>query len=108
MADSYNTDWSGVPHSNERAGPVAFRHVEKKPVIQVQRASIRNAIIENAYFELVEYGTARKMENGKHKVEVKCLWYGCKPATTWMHITVDGPYTVLGEYTGQVVHNISG
>lgn len=104
--EPYNTDWTGIPSNDELAEPTSRRSVSNATVIHVSRASIRDAVVEDAYFELSTEKGAYGSYAAKQRVEVKCLWYGRKPPTTWMHITLLGPHIEQNDYTGEVVWDI--
>lgn len=103
MQEPFNTDWTGVPNRDELAEPVTHRVVSNATVIHVTHASIRNAEVQNVTFELASDGEAYGTYAGSPRAEVKCLWYGRRPSTTWMHITLLGPHTEERNYTGEVV-----
>lgn len=105
-AETFNTDWNDVPMTDGNAAPIAVRNVSVATVIHIAKASIRDAIIEDAHFELTDPLTAYGTYAGKQRAEVKCLWYGRKPPTSWMHITLLGPHTELRDYSGEVVADI--
>ena len=44
--------------------------------------------------------------DGKTRVEVKVYWFERKPKTTWAHITLNGEWELLRNYSGNVVDNI--
>lgn len=103
MATAYNTDWSGIPMTDASAEPVCLQAVSDAVVIHITRASIRDAIVENVTFELANLKNAYGSYAGKPRAEVRCLWYGRKPPTSWMHLTLLGPHTEERNYTGEVV-----
>lgn len=104
--EAYITDWKGVPSEDGLAEPTARRSVSNATVIHVSRASIRASVVEDVYFELAPVKKPYGSYAGKPRAEVKCLWYGRKPLTTWMHITLLGPHTEHRDFTGEVVWDI--
>jgi hypothetical protein len=106
MGEIYRTDWKGVPHTNRHAIPVEFEYVRNTDVIYVEKAAIRDAVVEKAHFEIANTATVGDHFHGKPSVEVRCLWYGCKPTTTWMHLTLLGKWKVIPRYSGKVIRNI--
>ena len=100
------TDWENVPVTDAKAHIVASESVKGSAAIHVTKASIRNAEIENCCFELASPVSVPKMRWGANRIEVKCLWYGRKPPTSWMHIAVLGDYEIIENYSGEVVRDI--
>ena len=99
------TDWNNIPKTDELARPILFRPVTNVLVIEVTEAFIRGAHLKNCVFELDEKNPYRTY-SGKQKALVKCFWFGKKPKTTWMNLTLIGPYKELSGFTGKVVENI--
>lgn len=107
MQDEPNTQWDdSVPDTSRAAKPTAWRAVTDCVVIHVTKATIRSTQIEDAWFELHESDKAFGTYAGRPRAEVKCLWFGRKPPTSWMHITLLGPHEVVRDYTGEVVADI--
>ena len=102
----YNTDWTGIPHTDKNAHPIEHEQVKKARAIYVTKASIRSAIVEKRYFEIADVAEPYSTFNSKQRVEVRCLWYKRKPKVTWMHLTLVGEHREEPEYTGNVVRNI--
>ena len=107
MQDDIQTNWDHIPMTCEDAKPVAWRSVTDSVVIHVTKATIRNATIEDAWFELHEPEKALGSYAGHTRAEVKCLWFGRKPPTTWMHITLLGPHEEVRNYSGDVIADIA-
>ena len=94
----FRTDWADVPHTNEHARPLAFERVEGARTVFVERASYRDALLENVSFELAPEQKDLPEHAGSTtakalRVKVLCLWYGRFPPAE-QHITV----TVHGKY----------
>lgn len=106
MEEAYRTDWTDVRHTNKHATPVEFDDVQNMEVVFVEEVSIRDAIVRSAYFEIADATTVGAPFHGKPSVEVQCLWYGCKPRTTWMHLTLLGRWEVIPNFSGKVGRNI--
>ena len=102
-----NIDWTGIVHTCRSAVPTSRRQVKNALVLEVSSASIRNAEIRG-FFELsdvpVPFSTYR---DGLTRAEVVCLWFGRKPPTSWMHVTITGKWKLHQHYSGPVVENIS-
>lgn len=108
MTTDYSTDWSdGVPHTHARAKPESYRLVKNVLAVLVHEGSLRESTFKDCYFELSDSSEPFDTFNGKTRAEVKVLWFGKKPKTTWTHITLNGKWELLRNYTGKVVANIS-
>lgn len=100
---SDQTAWEGVPMTDAAAIPKCVRAVSNVPAIKIQKGAIRNAQFENCIFELVSENDTPKMRWGMKRILVKCLWFGKKPPTTWMHVGIIGEFDIIQNYTGDVV-----
>ena len=104
--DKPNTDWTGIPHTDAKAGVTKVEPVSNVTVIWISKASIRNAQLDDRFFALVDAASIPQMRRGKECFEVKCFWYGRKPLTSWMHIAIDGKDKIIPKYRGKVVSDI--
>ena len=94
----FRTDWADVPHTNGHARPIAFERVAGARTVFVERASYRDAPLENVSFELApeqsdlpEHAGASAAKT--RKMKVMCLWYGrFPPSEQYVTITVHGKY----------------
>ena len=100
----YKTDWTGVPHTAKTAKVVRERHVENSKVIRVDNAYIRGSTV-SGYFKLASEAVV-KTYAGKRRIEVECLWFGRKPATSWMNITLLSEPEFINGYTGKVALDV--
>ena len=99
-------DWSDIPDTDKKAEPVAWHDVaEGQLVVKVTNAEIRKAIV-SGYFLVVQGDNPTSTYNEKQRIEVECLWYGKKPKTTWMHLTVNNGFEYVQGYDGKVISNI--
>jgi len=105
MATIYNTDWTGVPMTYETASPKKHISVRNARVVFLKNATIRKATV-SGYFKLAD-GADVKTYAGKQRIEVECLWFGRKPRTTWMNITLLSKPIFNSHYTGEIVWDIS-
>lgn len=106
MTNSFNTDWTGIRHVDAMAQIVSHRAVRNARVVEVTNGSIRSAKISGV-FQLANHADDPvKTRSGKRQVEVQCLWYGRKPLSTWMHLTLLGECTISENYSGAVVADI--
>ena len=104
MATTYNTDWTGVPMLSKKASPKTPLNVRDARVVYLKKATIRKAVV-SGYFKLAE-GAEVKPYAGKQRIEVECLWFGRKPPSTWMNITLLSKPEFNDHYTGEVVWDI--
>ena len=104
--DKLNTDWTGIPNTDAKAGVTKFKPVSNVTVIRISKASIRYAQLDDCVFELVDAASIPQMRWGKNRIEVKCFWYGCKPPACWMNIAIDGDYEIIPNYSDEVVYDI--
>jgi len=101
-------DWTGIPHTDNKAEPTAWHDVALgQLVIKVTNAEIRGASI-SGYLLVAKTPTPRSTFNEDWRIEVECLWYGKKPKTSWMHLTVNNGFEFLNDYEGEVISNIGG
>lgn len=107
VSESINTDWSGIRYTDPKAHPVDYCFPKHgRGVVHVSKGQIRSALIEDAYFELADVKRPLHVFGGKWRAVVCCLWYGRKPPTSWMHLTLLGKYEEAPNYRGKVVWNI--
>lgn len=98
----WNTDWTGVPHTDAKAQVVLGKEVTNAHVVWVEQASIRNATVRNVHFLVANPESVGRLFRGRPSAEVQCLWYGRKAPTTWMHLILTGRYDEKRRYTGLV------
>lgn len=104
MSTTHSTDWTGVPMTSKTALPKESIPVKGARVVFLKKATIRGAVV-SGYFKLAE-GAVVKPYAGKQRIEVECLWFGCKPPSTWMNITLLSKPEFNDNYTGEVVWDI--
>lgn len=100
----YSTNWSGVPGTCETASIQKTEMVKNSRVIHLAKAGIRGAEVSGT-FKLAE-GAEVKTLWGQRRVLVECLWFGCKPKTTWMHLSILSTPKIEPNYSGEVVADI--
>lgn len=99
-------DWTGIPYTDPKAEAIDHRVVPAgRRVIKVTNGSIRGATV-SGYFLVVQGDNPTTTYNEKERIEVECLWYGKKPKTTWMHLTVNNGFEYVKGYDGKVISNI--
>ena len=102
-----NTDWEGIPHTSPNASPVEMRRVVDVLAIRIRNGHLRGSDIKEGVFELADVAQPFDVFDGKTRVEVKVCWFERKPKTTWAHITLNGEWELLRNYSGNVVDNIA-
>ena len=74
--------------------------------MKVEDASIRDASVSGV-FEVSDHPSPLAVyKDGLTRVEVRCLWYGRKPSSSWMHLTLRGRWKLIRAHKGSVVENI--
>jgi len=104
MADSKT--WNDVPHTGPKAKVVEHRRAVDVMAVRVENANIRLASISD-WFEVADAANPFRIVDGKLTVEVKCHWYGLKPPTEWMHLTITNKYQFVRRFSGEVAENIA-
>jgi hypothetical protein len=104
MTKRYSTDWTGVPMTATTATPRKLLPVRNARVVHLTKAFIRGSVVSGT-FKVAE-GAEVKTYAGKRRIEVECLWFGCKPPTTWMNITILCNPRFEENYSGDVVWDI--
>lgn len=108
MLAQWQTDWTDIPREDRYARPAQWLEVEDRRVVLVRRGSIRKATIRDTIFLLSDEPRWLGLYRDRYRVMVQCLWFGRKPAGSWMHILVlAGDYQVVEHYTGPVTVNIA-
>ena len=97
--------WKVVPDEDANAIVNKSREVVGAFAIYVENASIRLATV-SGWFEVADVPNPFTYKRGSLQVEVKCLWYGLKPKTEWMHLRIKNKYKLVRQYTGLVVNNV--
>ena len=101
------TNWTGIPSTNSKAVQIAHAVPTKgRRIIKVTNGSIRDAVV-SGYFQVADVLKSEGTYNGKQRIEVECFWYGKKPPSSWMHLTINGNGCEdVTDYIGEVISNI--
>lgn len=100
------TDWAGIRNTDPKAVPIDHKAPAKgRRIIHVSNAQIRDAVV-TGYFQVADVAEPHSEYAGKQRIQVECLWYGKKPKTCWMNLTVDGGYKDVANYAGEVISNM--
>jgi hypothetical protein len=99
--------WDNVVRSNAHAKPQRTRKVVDVMALCVSNGSIRDAFV-SGWFEIADVERPFTYEKGFLTVQVKCHWYGLKPAggTDWMHLKISNTYQFVRRFSGDVIDNI--
>lgn len=106
MPNEYNTDWSDVPDTHPNAIPESHRQVNNVLAVLIHEGFLRGSTFKDCYFEVADSLEPFDTYAGKTRVEVKVLWFGRKPKTTWAHVTLNGKWELIRSHSGEVVANI--
>lgn len=101
-----NTNWNNIPNTHADARPVEYRRVLDVLAIRIVEGAFRNAEVAGV-FEIADIAEPFDIHDGNLRVQVKCCWFERKPPTSWAHITLNGQWELLRNYTGEVVDNIA-
>ena len=106
MSDLGNTNWDGIPNTDNKATCISHRHVVDVMVITVEKAQIRSSTVSGT-FEVADVPNPFRLDDGNLRVQVKCLWYARKPSDSWMNLAIPNKYQFIRRYSGDVVENIA-
>ena len=101
----YSTNWDNTPDICKTAKVVNRITVRNARVVYLAKAFIRGSTV-GGHFKLAE-GATVKTYGGKRRIEVECLWFGCKPPSTWMNISILSNPVFKDRYGEEVVWNIA-
>jgi len=104
MAKRISTEWTGIPTKSKTASVKDHAPVRNVRVVHLSKATIRNSQVSGV-FKVAE-GAEVKTYAGKRRIEVECLWFGRKPPTTWMNITILCTPRFDENYSGNVAWDI--
>jgi len=107
MLTEITTEWNHKYDTHPSAKPdVQLRQVVDVLAIRITNGHLRGSDFDGV-FEVAETSDPFDVFAGKQRVEVKVGWFGMKPKTTWSHITLNGEWELIRNYSGKVVHNIA-
>ena len=99
-------EWDNRYNTNAHAEPTEHRHAESVLAIRIEYGHLRGSDFAGI-FEVADVPNPFNVHDCELRVECKVGWFGMKPKTTWSNITIKGPYQLLPNYTGPVVHNLA-
>jgi hypothetical protein len=107
MLEDITTEWNDRYNTHVGAKPDSqLRHVVDVLAIRVANGHLRGSDFDGV-FEVADVPKPFSIHTGDLRVEVKVGWFGMKPKTTWSHITLNGEWELIRNYSGKVVHNLS-
>lgn len=107
MLIEISNEWNHKYDTYPSAKPdVQLRHVVDVLAIRITNGHLRGSDFDGV-FEVAEVPRPFDLYAGKHRVEVKVGWFGMKPKSTWSHITLNGDWELIRNYSGKVVHNLA-
>ena len=99
-----NTDWTGIPHTCSTAEP-RYKTVSNAKVVTLSKAFIRGSEVSGTF--VLADGAVVRTYARRQRIEVQCLWFGRKPPSTWMNITLRSKPVFDDNFAGEVVYNLS-
>lgn len=106
MVTEITTEWDDKYNKHTNAEPVEHRYVVDVLAVRVQKAHLRGSDFDGV-FEVADVPKPFDSYADKPRVQVKVGWFGMKPKTTWAHITLNGEWELIRNYSGEVVHNLA-
>ena len=80
---------NGAPHTDALAKPIARQLAPiGRKVIEVKDALYRNAVLSGKFLVAESANAYGTNKDGHKTIEVECYWYGWKPKTRWMRMTI--------------------
>ena len=106
MVTEITTEWDDKYNKHPSAQPIEHRYVVDVLAVRVQKAHLRGSDFDGV-FEVADVPKPFDSYADKPRVQVKVGWFGMKPKTTWAHITLNGEWELVRNYSGEVVHNLA-
>ncbi len=96
-----------APNTDNKAKPIKFEAAPAhRNLVRVTNALYRNAVFSGVFVVAESKDPNGRSKDGHETIEVECTWYGWKPKTRWIRITVPNAPEYLKDYTGDVVKNL--
>ena len=105
MPTEITDQWNRKYDIDPNAGPTEHRVVANSLAIRITKGPLRTSEFDGI-FELADVPKPFELHDGKLRVEVMVGWFGMKPKTTWSHITLNGDWELLRNWSGKVAHNL--
>ena len=99
---------NSAPNTDSHAKPIRWEMApNNRKVIEVKNAMYRNANLSGKFLvseSKKAYGTNK---NGHKTIEVECYWYGWKPKTRWVQLTLINQEIEITDYSNlEVIKDI--
>lgn len=107
MHKNISTDWSEIRFTDKNAAVIDTTPAPKsRRIVFIENGKIRSATV-SGHFVVADVPDPVSSYSQKTRIEVECLWYGRKPPSSWMHMTISqGSCIDVPNYSGAVVTNI--
>jgi hypothetical protein len=106
MTTQITDEWNDRYNTHSNAHPVEHRAVTNALVVKVETAHLRGSDFSGV-FEVAAVPKPFSIHDGQLRVQVQVGWFGMKPKTTWSHLTLNGEWELIRDYSGDVVHNLA-
>lgn len=106
MLVEITSEWDERYNKSSKAEPDSHRVVVDVLAVRIENGHFRGSDFDGI-FEVADVPDPFDIFDGKLRVQVKVGWFGMKPKSTWSHVTLNGKWQLLRNYSGEVVHNLS-
>jgi hypothetical protein len=91
---------NGAPHTDAEAKPIKWELApNNRKVIEVKGALYRNAALSGKFLVAQSVNAYGTNKDGHKTIEVECYWYGWKPKTRWMRLTIINQESEITDYS---------
>ena len=91
---------NGAPHTDAEAKPIKWELApSNRKVIEVKDALYRNAALSGKFLVSQSANAYGTNKDGHKTIEVECYWYGWKPKTRWMRLTIINQESEITDYS---------
>lgn len=89
-----------APHTDAEAKPIKWELApSNRKVIEVKDALYRNAVLSGKFLVAQSANAYGTNKDGHKTIEVECYWYGWKPKTRWMRLTIINQEIEIADYS---------
>ena len=99
---------NGAPHTDAEAKPIKWELApSNRKVIEVKDALYRNAALSGKFLVAQSANAYGTNKDGHKTIEVECHWYGWRPKTRWMRLTIINQEIEITDYANlEVIKDI--
>jgi hypothetical protein len=91
---------NGAPNTDADAKPIKWELApNNRKVIEVKDANYRNAVLSGKFLVAQSANAYGTNKDGHKTIEVECYWYGWKPKTRWMRLTIINQEIEITDYS---------